>query len=127
MTERADYIRGLCELASLLTNNDEIELPFEGRQTAVTIYPHNETALAQAVACIHHMEPNPTVEIKPAPNVIWLTICGHIRGLRIEISLRADHVCQRQVGSVYRTQDGEFHEVIDYSIPDAILNAIEGR
>ncbi|MEU6781446.1 hypothetical protein ABZ912_19760 [Nonomuraea angiospora] len=128
MTDRADYIRGLCELASLLSNNDDLELPYEGIANEITIFPHNaETALAQAVTCIRNMEPKPTVEIRPAPNVVWLSIHGRIAGLRIEASLRADHVCERRTGSVYRTPDGEIHPVIDYVIPAAILDAIEGR
>lgn len=128
MTDRADYIRGLRTLADLLDEHGEIELPYEGTASEITIYPHNvDTAIAQAVACIQQMEPNPTVEIKPAPTVVWLTIRGLIASLRFEVSLRANDICQQRKGAAYRTPDGEIHPVIDYVIPPAILDAIEGR
>lgn len=126
MTDRADYIRGLRTLADMLTEHDDVTLPHDGTTGALPVFPKGENARAHAIAYARLMAPQPTMEVRPSGDIVWVDIVGQIHGLRVQVHLRANQVCERRVTDVYRASGGSVHEVAEWVIPAELLEAAGG-
>ncbi|WP_326646104.1 hypothetical protein OG884_15745 [Streptosporangium sp. NBC_01755] len=99
MSDRAEYIKGLREMANLLEANPEARLPYYGNDQPVPVYLstiYGQDPLAGALAYIAAMNERPTLtfdDLEGKPNH-WLKVDGRIRGVHVWMRLRVREVCK---------------------------------
>jgi hypothetical protein len=116
-TDRAAYVAGLRKLADLLDANPD--LPMIGGGLDYYLYD-----LPSALAVIAIMD-DPA-----APSITrgdWVTIAGRIHGLKVDLELKAEKVCEKRINAVYTDSQGVQHEVTELVIPSALTEAVEAR
>jgi len=100
MTDRAEYIAGLRQLADLLEAHDELPLPVEGRISAINFHflfdDDPRTALADAVRAM----PISLAKNDPASSdyaETYFELAGYLRGLEVKLVAFREQVCERVV------------------------------
>jgi hypothetical protein len=95
MTDRAEYIAGLRQLADLLEQNpDALPLPYEGRSGAITFhFLSGEDPKAEMAAAARAI---PT-RLDKSGGDSYFDLTGSLHGLKIELTAFRDAVCERVV------------------------------
>lgn len=98
-TKRAEYVKGLRELADVLESSPEVPLPFDGNCTAMTFSflggedPRSEmAAVARAMPC--RLDKHVT---EHDSGTSYFHLRGSLHGLRVELVSFRDAVCERVV------------------------------
>lgn len=123
---------GLRVVANLIDRN--LPEPYFGRGSNLpmsfslsTYGRERDEIVEEARTFIGALTVPPAIEVEPgATSGVWLRIGGRIHGLYVELRMNAEAVCDKRVTSIHQATDGSIHEIIQWSIPDEILNAWTG-
>jgi hypothetical protein len=124
VTDRAAYIDGLRQLASVLERNPEVQLPSDGRTLplAWTFWGGDAreqmAAVARALRCAWQKEV--TVEDEEFP--AYFRMAGDLSGLQVQLTAYRDAVCTRVVTG---TEDREVEEVVTPALTRKVTKPVE--
>lgn len=109
-TDRADYIRGLRNLAGILEQNDDLPLPWEGTGSSISLhFLHAIDPVSSMIAAMGAIPCGFTSRIATyVSGSAYLDLDGELHGVKIKLTAFRKDTC-KQV-------DGEWH------IPDAITS-----
>lgn len=112
MSDRAAYIRGLRNLADVLEQNDDLQLPYQGRVASMTFhYLSSPDPIAGMIAAMGAIPCGFTSEIvvPEDPARAYLDLDGELHGVKIKLTAFRKDTCTQD-------EDGEWR------IPDAITS-----
>lgn len=110
MSGRADYIQGLRDLASILEQNDDLPLPYQGTVASMTFhYLSSPDPVAEMIAAMEAIPCGFTSRISAFEDGnVYLDLDGELRGVKIRLTAFRKDTCEQI--------DGEWR------IPDAITS-----
>jgi hypothetical protein len=90
--ERAEYIKGLRALADALEQHPELRLPYDGRSTGISVFPHGDqrAELADWARVLPGRK-------EKTPRNTYFDLHGSFHGLKITVVCQRDEVCERHV------------------------------
>jgi hypothetical protein len=91
-TDRSQYIAGLRELADLLEQHEELELPYSGYRSAMSVIPA-DNQLEQVAAWARALPGRVEKRVRSG----YFDIDGNLAGLKITVIADRDKVCERVV------------------------------
>ena len=109
--DRADYIRGLRDLAGILEQNDDLPLPYQGSKSGMTFHylgspdPVTEMITAmQAIPCGFTSEIS-VFEDDDGRGNAYLDLHGELHGVKIALTAYRKKTCTQDEDGVWRIPD----------------------
>ena len=99
-TERAEYVAGLRDLATILEQHPELPLPYHGRGSEllwIATYDEDHKELARTFA---RLIPG---QVRKEARGTDFDLVGSVAGLKVQMILDRDQVCQRVVTGTTET------------------------